>query len=146
MPKYESGSMIALMNATGGEALRHSFTSWLTRGDNRNYMRQKWGALKPKSPGEPETRWAYPFNRPSLPVSWWQLDPARRDCLLNGGGGDAASPTKGSPCAFNTALVDEAAQSAASSSAHASGSSPPPSSGGSFASRLSKRRDAKAEL
>lgn len=141
--EYESGSMIALMNATGGEALRHSFTSWLTRGDNRNYMRQKWGALKPKTPGEPETRWKYPFNRRSLPLSWWELDPARRDCTLNGGAGaGASSPSSGPPCAFNMGLADEAAKSFAASSTSGSGSQ-----GGSFASRLSKaRRDTKAEL
>ena len=67
--EYESGSMTALRNATGATALREAFTRALLRGSNQAYMRQKWGALKPKE-GEAERRWHAPFNRRALPLGW----------------------------------------------------------------------------
>ena len=63
--------------------MRDAFVSELLRGANRLYMLQKWGAIKPSQPGEPERRWHRPFNR-RLPIGWWQLDDARRRCIKRG--------------------------------------------------------------
>ena len=111
--EYESGSMTALRNGTGASTLRERFTRELIRGDNRAYMRQKWGALKPSADGETEQRWRTPFNR-QLPLSWWALDETRRHCIVattpaaadtNGGvvGGQRA-------CSFNEKLAVTAAR------------------------------------
>uniref|UniRef100_A0A7S3AV61 Uncharacterized protein n=1 Tax=Haptolina ericina TaxID=156174 RepID=A0A7S3AV61_9EUKA len=72
--------MTALQNGTGDGAMRQAFVSQLLRGANRKYMLQKWGAIKPSRPEEAETRWRTPFNR-QLPLKWWVLDTARRDCI-----------------------------------------------------------------
>ena len=42
----------------------------LSRGNNRAYMLQKWGAIKPTD-GEVERRWDTPFNM-GVAVSWWE--------------------------------------------------------------------------
>ena len=80
--EYESGSLTALHNGTGEEAMRAAFTSQLIRSGNREYLLAKWGAPKPK-PDQPDRRWRTPFNR-RLPLSWWELDAARRhsQCTL----------------------------------------------------------------
>ena len=80
--EYESGSLTALSNGTGDGALRAAFTSQLVRSGNREYLLAKWGAPKPQ-PDQPDRRWRTPFIR-RLPVSWWQLDAARRRCILSG--------------------------------------------------------------
>jgi hypothetical protein len=112
--EYESGSMTALVNATGGADLRAAFKSWLVRGDNRAYMRAKWGGLKPSGrPGDDpsETRWNHPFNRPELPLSWWKLDDDRRRCILFGSSDDQKAGAD--TCLFNGMLAHEAAMLAA---------------------------------
>ena len=80
--EYESGSLTALQNSTGEEAMRAAFTSQLVRSGNREYLLAKWGAPKPQ-PDRPDLRWRTPFNQ-RLPISWWELDPARRHCIRNG--------------------------------------------------------------
>ena len=134
---YQSGSMTALHNATGGEALRKSFTSWLTRGANRHYMRQKWGALKPSRPDDPDMRWHSPFNLPSLPLSWWTLDAARRQCTLAGDATGGQAQPGDEPCPFNAKLAHDAATR--ERAGHGSRTT-------SFASRLSGAAGAAAKL
>ncbi len=124
--EYESGSLVALANGTGGEALRADFTRHLLRGANARYMVQKWGAIKPASPAEPERRWRTPFNR-QLPVGWWELDGARRGCIrerpserpADEPADDSPPPASGATepppaaCPFDERLADEAAAKAA---------------------------------
>ena len=80
--EYESGSLTALHNGTGEEAMRAAFTSQLVRSGNREYLLAKWGAPKPQ-PDRPDLRWRTPFNR-QLPLSWWALDATRRHCIRSG--------------------------------------------------------------
>lgn len=137
--EYESGSMTALVNGTGGAALRDAFHTWLKRGDSRTYMRHKWGALKPSRAGEAEARWDRPFGLQALPLSWWALDERRRRCILgestaNGGGGSASgsngaghrSDEAPPPCTYDRGLAT--ASAAAYAEAAAAGPRPRPDS------------------
>lgn len=106
--EYESGSLTALHNGTGEEAMRAAFTSQLIRSGNREYLLAKWGAPKPR-PDQPDRRWRTPFNR-RLPLSWWELDAARRHCIRSGPPlppdltGDAVSAQRAA-CPFDGALA-----------------------------------------
>ena len=75
-------------------------------------MLQKWGAIKPSSASEPERRWATPFNRP-LPLSWWELDGARRECIQRQVPMDdeaVRAYRQAPPCAFDEQLARAAAE------------------------------------
>ena len=161
--EYQSGSLTALANGTGDAHMRSAFTAQLLRGDNRGYMLQKWGAIKPSQPEEADARYRTPFAA-QLPLSWWRLDAGRRECIRrqpdDASEADGALPhARRGACPFDerllrdaeaqaaaTADVPEATKSLPSLGLGAAGAgraatAGPRAGGGAFARRLRERQE-----
>ena len=88
----------------------------LSRGNNRAYMLQKWGAIKP-SDGEVERRWETPFNR-EVAVSWWEARAPHYRIVMNGSFVCWPSLKMGAPHLSECACISSRADGRASARVH----------------------------